>query len=65
MPHPSRRWRRLGRERGFLIIGTLLLAVLALLVIGALVIALMAAWYWGDLPSLEKATDYRPRQHLQ
>lgn len=54
-----------GRERGFLIIGTLLLAVLAVLVIGALVIALMAAWYWGDLPSLEKATDYRPRQHLQ
>ncbi len=63
------RWLRLqrplGRERGFLIIGTLLLAVLAILVIGALVIALMAAWYWGDLPSLEKATDYRPRQHLQ
>jgi penicillin-binding protein 1A len=53
------------RERGFLIIGTLLLAVLAVLVVGALVIALMAAWYWGDLPSLEKATDYRPRQHLQ
>jgi penicillin-binding protein 1A len=57
--------RRGRRERGFLIIGTLLLAALAVLVIGALVIALMAAWYWGDLPSLEKATDYRPRQHLQ
>ena len=56
---------RPGHQRGFLIIGTLLLAALAVLVIGALVIALMAAWYWGDLPSLEKATDYRPRQHLQ
>ena len=65
MRHRFRLWRPLGRERGFLIIGTLLLAVLAVLVIGALVIALMAAWYWGDLPSLEKATDYRPRQHMQ
>ena len=65
MQHFFQGWRQLGRERGFLIIGTLLLAVLAVLVIGALVIALMAAWYWGDLPSLEKATDYRPRQHMQ
>jgi penicillin-binding protein 1A len=22
-------------------------------------------WYWRDLPALDKATDYRPRQHLQ
>ena len=65
MQHASWRWRQLGRERGFFIIGTLLLAMMAVLVIGALVMALMAAWYWGDLPSLEKATDYRPRQHLQ
>ncbi len=69
MQRLSPRQRLPGRarrpERGFLIIGTLLMAVLAVLVIGALVIALMAAWYWGDLPSLEKATDYRPRQHLQ
>jgi membrane peptidoglycan carboxypeptidase len=29
------------------------------------VLAFMAAWYWHDLPPLDKATAYRPRQHLQ
>ncbi|MBA4175149.1 MAG: penicillin-binding protein [Leptothrix sp. (in: Bacteria)] len=38
-------------------------AVLALLALLAL--AAMAGWYWSDLPPLDKATDYRPRQHLQ
>ena len=54
-----------GRQRGLLLVGTLLLAALGLLLVGALLLALAAAWYWSDLPALDKATDYRPRQHLQ
>jgi penicillin-binding protein 1A len=56
------RWRA---TRGLVLLSMLLLSLLAALVLAALVLAAMAAWYWGDLPSLDKATDYRPRQHLQ
>jgi penicillin-binding protein 1A len=54
-----------ARQRGFLILGAILLALAALLVLGLLVLGAMALWYAQDLPSLDKATDYRPRQHLQ
>ncbi len=53
------------QQRGFIILGSLLLAALGLLLLGVLALAMAAAWYWGDLPPLDKATDYRPRQHLQ
>ena len=53
------------RPRGFVLLGLLLLGALAVLVLGALVLAAMAAWYWRDLPPLDKATAYRPQQHLQ
>lgn len=53
------------RQRGLVVLGGLLLAALALLVVGALALGAAAAWYWNDLPPLDKATDYRPRQHLQ
>ncbi len=53
------------KQRGFIIVGSLLLAALALLLLGALALAVAAAWYWGDLPPLDKATRYQPRQHLQ
>jgi penicillin-binding protein 1A len=56
------RWRA---TRGLVLLSMLLLSLLAALVLAALVLGAMAAWYWGDLPSLDKATDYRPRQHLQ
>jgi penicillin-binding protein 1A len=52
------------RQRGFLILGSLALLALAVLAIGALLLGLAALWYWNDLPALDKATDYRPRQHL-
>lgn len=54
-----------SRSRGFIILGSILLLLATVAVIGALVLAAAAAWYWNDLPSLDKATDYRPRQHLQ
>ena len=54
-----------GRSRGFIILGSILLVLVTAAVIGALVLAAAAAWYWNDLPSLDKATDYRPQQHLQ
>jgi penicillin-binding protein 1A len=57
--------RRLHRPRGFVLLSALLLGALALLAAGALALAIAAAWYWRDLPPLDKATDYRPRQHLQ
>ncbi|MEY3253630.1 MAG: hypothetical protein RL227_2603, partial [Pseudomonadota bacterium] len=61
------RGRHLGlgtrRSRGVIVIGTLLV-IGAVLVLGALLLALMLAWYSFDLPDLDKATEYRPRQHL-
>ena len=53
-----------ARPQGFIVVGTLLL-VLGLIAAAVLALAAAAAWYWNDLPSLNKATDYRPRQHLQ
>ena len=50
-------------RRGFVLIGLLLAGLLALA--GVLLLGIAAAWYWNDLPPLDKATDYRPRQHLQ
>jgi penicillin-binding protein 1A len=52
-------------ERGFLILGTILLVLLAIVLLAVLSFGIAAAWYWNELPSLDKATDYRPRQHLQ
>ena len=53
------------RQRGILLFGALLLGVLALVIAGALLLGVAAAWYAQDLPPLDKATDYRPLQHLQ
>jgi penicillin-binding protein 1A len=55
----------LVKQRGILILGIIVLTLLGLVVLAALLFGLAAAWYWGDLPALDKATDYRPRQHLQ
>ena len=52
-------------QRGLIVLGTLLLLVLGLLAAAVLALAAAAAWYWNDLPALDKATDYRPQQHLQ
>ena len=49
--------------RGFIVTALLLTGALALLVLVALAAA--AAWFWQDLPPLDKATAYRPLQHLQ
>ncbi|MDO9072874.1 MAG: PBP1A family penicillin-binding protein [Rubrivivax sp.] len=53
------------KQRGFIVLTSLLLAALALLAVAALALGIAVAWYWNDLPPLDKATDYRPRQHLQ
>ncbi|HRD98177.1 MAG TPA: PBP1A family penicillin-binding protein [Rubrivivax sp.] len=52
-------------QRGLIVLSSLLLAALAAAAVAALVLAFMAIWYWHDLPTLDKATAYRPRQHLQ
>jgi len=54
-----------ARPRGLIILGALLLLVLGLIAAAMLALAAAAAWYWNDLPALDRATDYRPRQHLQ
>ena len=61
------RWARTtpARQRGVLILGSLLLLALLLLLAGAMALGGAALWYSQDLPPLDKATDYRPRQHLQ
>lgn len=55
---------RARRQRGVIVLGTLLLAVGAVLLAGAVLLGLLMAWYAVDLPPLDEATDYRPRQHL-
>ena len=47
------------------ILASLLLAALMTVLLGALVLFLMALWHAKDLPPLDKATQYRPHQHLQ
>ncbi|MDE2372484.1 MAG: PBP1A family penicillin-binding protein [Burkholderiales bacterium] len=59
--NPSRK----PRPRGFVLITALLLGIAALIAITAIAIGAAAAWYWRDLPPLDKAVDYRPLQHLQ
>jgi len=54
-----------GRSRGFIVLGSVLLVLAVLAAVTVLALAAAAAWYWNDLPSLDKATDYRPHQHLQ
>jgi penicillin-binding protein 1A len=50
-------------QRGFVLITALLLG--AVLLLAALAVGGAFAWYSRDLPPLDKATDYRPLQHLQ
>jgi len=50
-------------QRGFVLLTALLLG--ALLLLAALALGGAFAWYGRDLPPLDKATDYRPLQHLQ
>ena len=57
-PEARRRPGQRRAPRGFVLIGTLALALAA-------VLAAAAAWYWPQLPPLDKVTEYRPRQHLQ
>jgi penicillin-binding protein 1A len=51
-------------SRGVIVIGSLLLIVGAVALVGVLLLGLLLAWYSFDLPPLDEATDYRPRQHL-
>jgi penicillin-binding protein 1A len=53
-----------GRSRGGVVIGSLLLVLGAVALVGALLLGLLLAWYALDLPPLDEATEYRPRQHL-
>ncbi len=50
-------------QRGFVLFTALLLG--GLLLLAALALGGAFAWYSHDLPPLDKATDYRPLQHLQ
>ena len=58
------RSRSAERQRGVVFL-TLLAGLAALALLGALLLALAAAWYWPQLPPLDKVTDYQPRQPLQ
>ncbi len=52
------------RNRGIVFV-TLLAGLAALALLAALLLALASAWYWPQLPPLDKVTDYQPRQPLQ
>jgi penicillin-binding protein 1A len=61
------RWQahRAGKSRGFVVLSAVLLGAAALLVVALVWLVLSAIWYAKDLPPLDKATTYRPTQHLQ
>ena len=52
------------RHRGF-VLTSLLMGIAALLALLFLVIGGAVLWYGWDLPSIDKATEYKPRQHMQ
>ena len=52
-------------QHGLVLVGSLMGLALIVVAVVALLLAATVAWYWNDLPALDKATDYRPRQHLQ
>ena len=59
-----RRAERRHDGRG-LVLTTLLVLLGGAAALVTLVGALLAAWYWQDLPALDKVLDYQPRQPLQ
>lgn len=52
------------RRGGLVVLGTLAL-LLSLALLGLLLLSMLTLWWSFDLPPLDKAVDYRPRQHLQ
>ena len=52
------------RRGGLVVLGTLAL-LMSLAMLGMLLLSLLTLWWRFDLPPLDKAVDYRPRQHLQ
>ena len=52
-------------RRGLAILASLLALAALLLALGALLAAGLVLWHAQDLPPLDKATQYRPQQHLQ
>jgi penicillin-binding protein 1A len=52
-------------QRGVVVLTAVLMALGALLALCAVVALGAVAWYGHDLPSLDKATDYKPHQHMQ
>ena len=53
-----------GRQSGKLWL-TALWACLGLGLVGSLLVAVAAAWYYPNLPDLDKVTRYQPQQALQ
>jgi penicillin-binding protein 1A len=52
-------------QRGLILLTTVLTVLAATLVLAFLVIGAAVLWYSWGLPSTDKATDYKPRQHMQ
>lgn len=48
---------RWPKQRGLVVLAVVALGLLALLVVALLSVGIAAAWYWNDLPPLDKATD--------
>ena len=52
-------------QQGLVLLTTLLVGIGALLLVAFLLVGAAMLWYGWDLPSTEKATEYKPRQHMQ
>jgi len=52
------------RQRGLVMLATIAMVLAGLVLAAGLVVGIAAAWYSNELPPLDKATDYRPQQHL-
>ncbi len=56
---------RRKRQRGLFVLTTLLVGLAGVLAVALVLLLGAVLWYGWDLPSTEKATEYKPRQHMQ
>ncbi len=62
---PYRRYAPRQAQQGVVVLTAVLMGLGALLAVGLIALVGAIAWYSWDLPSLDKATDYKPNQHMQ
>jgi penicillin-binding protein 1A len=53
------------KQHGVVVLATLLMALASAMAVGLVLLLAAVLWYGWDLPPTDKATEYKPRQHMQ